>query len=361
MQFVDLKKQYDLYKDEIHEEMDKVLQSSAFINGPACTELEQDLSTFCGSPYSLSCSSGTDALLLPMMAWNIGPGDEVIVPAFTFIATASMVAFLGAKPVFVDVDPVTFNLDPALIEEKITKNTKAIIPVSLYGQCADMDAINAIAAKYNIPVIEDAAQSFGATYKGRFSCNLSTAATTSFFPAKPLGGYGDGGAVFTADETLAETMGYLKSHGQVKRYHHKYVGINGRMDTLQAAVVKVKLRHFADELKMRQKVADMYTESLKNLVETPVVLEHNTSTWAQYTIRVDNRDAVQEALKEKGIPTAVHYPVPLAKQEAFKPYDDGCDYPVSNKLSQRVMSLPMHALLTEQEIETVCTALKTIL
>jgi UDP-2-acetamido-2-deoxy-ribo-hexuluronate aminotransferase len=361
MQFVDLKKQYDLYKDEIHEEMDKVLQNTAFINGPACTELERDLSTFCGSPYSLSCSSGTDALLLPMMAWNIGPGDEVIVPAFTFIATASMVAFLGAKPVFVDVDSVTFNLDPALIEEKITKNTKAIIPVSLYGQCADMDAINAIAGKYNIPVIEDAAQSFGATYKGRFSCNLSTAATTSFFPAKPLGGYGDGGAVFTADETLAETMGYLKSHGQVKRYYHKYVGINGRMDTLQAAVVKVKLRHFVDELKMRQKVADMYTERLKGLTETPVVLEHNTSSWAQYTIRVDNRDDVQEALKERCIPTAVHYPVPLAKQEAFKPYNDGSDYPVSNKLSQRVMSLPMHALLTEQEIETVCTALKEIL
>jgi len=361
MQFVDLKRQYILYKDEIHREIDRVLESTAFINGPSVSELEANLSSFSGSPHSLTCSSGSDALLLPMMAWGIGPGEEVIVPAFTFIATASMVAFLGARPIFVDVEPLTFNIDPERIEEKITPATKAIIAVSLYGQCADMDAINSIAGRHGIPVIEDAAQSFGATYKGRNSCTLSNVATTSFFPAKPLGGYGDGGAVFTSDKKLSDAMRSIANHGQVERYRHKYVGINGRMDAIQAAIVNVKLSHFEEELKLRQKVADTYNRELSGLIETPVVSESNTSSWAQYTIRLDNRDAIQAELKAKGIPTAVHYPIPLPRQEAFKPFDDGSIYPVSDKLSSRVMSLPMHALLSETEIERVTSALKDIL
>ena len=361
--FCDLAAQLNKYRSEMERAIVNVVESTEFINGPAVSELEEDLSQFTGVPHTLTCSSGTDALLLPMMAWGIGPGDEVIVPAFTFIATASMVAFLGAKPVFVDIEPVTFTINPEKIEEKITSHTKAIIAVSLYGQCADMDAINAIAARYGIHVIEDAAQSFGATYKGRRSCSLSEVATTSFFPAKPLGGYGDGGAVFTSDGKLAETMGFIKNHGQIKRYNHKYVGINGRMDTLQAAIVNVKLRHFEEELELRQKAADAYTERLSGLVKTPVVLAHNTSSWAQYTIRLEihNRDAVQAVLKEKGIPTAVHYPIPLVKQEAFKPYSDGSEYPVSDNLSRRVLSLPMHALLTENEIEVVTQGLKDVL
>ncbi len=363
MQFVNLKEQYLRYREEIHQVIDQVLSDTAFINGPAIGELEDNLTDLCGARHSISCSSGTDALLLLMMAWDIGAGDEVIVPAFTFIATASMVAFTGAKPVFVDVEPVTFHINPEKIEEKITPRTKAIIAVSLYGQCADMDAVNTIARRHNIPVIEDAAQSFGATYKGRMSSTLSDAATTSFFPAKPLGGYGDGGAVFTSSSTLAEKIRMLRNHGQEKRYHHKYIGINGRMDTLQAAVVKVKLHHFPEELKLRQKAAQSYTDLLKGQVETPKLLEYNTSSWAQYTIRINekNRDKVREALAEKGIPTAVHYPIPLPNQDAFKPYHDGSKYPVSEELSRRVLSLPMHAYLKDEEIQQVVKALKDVL
>lgn len=358
MQFVDLKKQYDAYKDELQREIDRVIQSCAFINGPAVGELEKELSDYSGAHRTIACSSGTDALLLPLMALGIGPGDEVIIPAFTFIATGSMVAHIGARPVFVDVDPVTFTMDPGKIEEKITPATKAIIPVSLYGQCAPMAAINAIAEKHGLAVIEDGAQSFGARQGDRYSCNLSEFATTSFFPAKPLGGYGDGGAVFCRNEEQADLIKVLSSHGQVKRYHHKYVGLNARMDTLQAAIIKVKLRHFAHEIALRNKAAAMYTEALKNLVETPVVPEGNRSTWAQYTIHVDNRDQLQARLKEKGVPTAVHYPVPLNYQEAFADFRDGGEYPVSEKLSQRVLSLPMHAFITDEEIETVCSAIK---
>lgn len=362
MQFCDLQKQYNLYKDEIQSEINSVLESAAFINGPSVKELEAELAAFAGVKHAIACSSGTDALLLPFMAYDIQPGDEVICPAFTFIATASMVSFYKAVPVFVDVDPVSFNIDLDKIEEQITPRTKGIIAVSLYGQIPDMDRLNSIAARHGLWVLEDGAQSYGAEYKGKRSCSLSDVATTSFFPAKPLGGYGDGGAVFTDDDSLFEKMMMMRNHGQEKRYYHKYIGINGRMDTLQAAVVRVKLRHFEEELKGRRAAANYYTEGLKGFVETPVVLENRLSSWAQYTIRLDNRDAVRASLAEKGIPTAVHYPMPLPRQEAFSGLSSASDsFPVSDELAARVLSLPMHALITEEEQNEVITSLKEVL
>ena len=289
---------------------------------------------------------------------DVNPGDEVICPAFTFIATGTMISVLGAKPVFVDVDPVTFNLDPDKIEEKITNKTKGIIPVSLYGQCADFDRINAIAEKHGLWVLEDGAQSFGAEYKGKRSCSLTKMATTSFFPAKPLGCYGDGGAIFTSDNELAEKLKMIRNHGQEKRYLHKMIGYNGRIDTLQAAILLVKLKYFPTEIKERNRIAESYTNKLKGYVDTPVVLPGNMSVWAQYTIRVKDRDALRKKLSEYDIPTAVHYPMPLPKQEAFKYLRQGTDFPVSNKLSDTVMSLPMHPFLTEEEITFICDKIK---
>ena len=341
--------------------MDKVLSSSAYINGPAVAELEEGLKNYCGVKHAVACSSGTDAILLGLMAYDVQPGDEILVPAFTFIATASMVSFYKAIPVFVDVVPHTYTMNPEKIAEKITPRTRGIIPVSLYGQCADMDAINAIAVKNKLWVMEDAAQSFGATYKSRQSCNLSDMATTSFFPAKPLGGFGDGGAVFTDDDRLAEKLRVLRNHGQVKRYHHEYIGMNGRMDTLQAAVLKVKLKYFPEEVELRNKAAMQYTELLEGIAALPTVLKHNSSTWAQYTIRVPNRDAVRAKLTESGIPTAVHYPLPLGKQKAFSYLKDTDTYPVADDLASTVLSLPMHAFITSEEQNQVVKALKEAL
>jgi UDP-2-acetamido-2-deoxy-ribo-hexuluronate aminotransferase len=299
------------------------------------------------------------------MALGIGPGDEIITPGFTYIATAETVALLGAKPVYVDIDPRTYNLDPALLEAAITPRTKAIVPVSLYGQCADFDAINAIAAKHAIPVIEDAAQSFGATYKGRKSCNLSTIACASFFPSKPLGCYGDGGAIFTNDDELAKVMRQIARHGQDRRYHHVRVGVNSRLDTLQAAILLPKLAIFEEEVNLRQQVADRYatvfTGAVKQIM-TPIVLPyiepHNTSVYAQYTIRVQNRDAVQERLKQLGIPTAVHYPIPLNKQPAVA--DSTVNLPEGDEASEQVISLPMGPHLTESDQQRIGRCLATI-
>ncbi|MBI9107187.1 MAG: DegT/DnrJ/EryC1/StrS family aminotransferase [Spirochaetales bacterium] len=361
MEFVDLKKQYLEYKVEIDTEIKSVLDNCQFINGPAVKELETDLSAFCGAEHSIACSSGTDALTLAMMALDVKPGDEIIVPAFTFIATASMVSFLGAVPVFCDVDPVTFNIDPKLIKDKITSKTRGIIAVSLYGQTADFDIINSVAEENNLWVIEDAAQSFGAEYKGKKSCNLTKISTTSFFPAKPLGCYGDGGAVFTNDDELNERIRIVVNHGQEKRYFHKYIGVNGRMDTLQAAVVKVKLKYFSDEIKKRNSVAEKYTELLESFVKTPVVLSENKSVWAQYTIRTEKRDKIIDSLSAKGIPSAIHYPMPLPRQEAFSYLGQPVDFTVSDNLSIEVMSLPMHPFLETNDIETVCSAIKVAL
>lgn len=359
MNFIDLQQQYRLYKDEIHEEIGKVMDAASFIKGPFLAAFEEQLKNHAGAGFAVGCSSGTDALLLGLLAMDVKPGDEIIVPDFTFIATAEVVSFLGAVPVFVDVLDDTYNIDPARIEEKITDRTVGIIPVALYGQCADMDEINGIAEKHGLWVMEDGAQSYGAEYKGRKSCTLSTLGTTSFFPAKPLGCYGDGGAVFTSDEEAAQKIRTILNHGQTKRYHHSIIGVNSRLDALQAAILTVKLRHFNEEMDKKREVARKYTERLSGSVVTPTVKDHNVSVWAQYTVRTAERDRVTGYLKEKGIPTAVHYPIPLHKQEAFAYLENSdADYPVSVQLSGEVFSLPMHPFLTDEEIDLICTTIK---
>lgn len=357
MEFIDLKSQYQRLKQEIDAGIQRVLDHGQYILGPEVAELEEKLAAYAGSKYCITVANGTDALQIAQMALGIGPGDEVITPGFTYIATAETVALLGAKPVYVDVDPRTYNLDPALLESAITSRTKAIIPVSLYGQCADFDAINAIAARHGIPVIEDAAQSFGASYKGRKSCNLSTIACASFFPSKPLGCYGDGGAIFTDDDELAKVMRQIARHGQDRRYHHVRVGVNSRLDTIQAAVLLPKLAIFDEEMALRQLVAQRYGVLLQQagITTTPFVEAHNLSAWAQYTVRVPQREQVQDSLKKAGVPTAVHYPIPLNKQPAVA--DAGARLPVGDAVAQEVMSLPMSPNLSDADMHLVVDAL----
>ena len=358
--FIDLQAQYQAYKEEIDREVGDVMTSAQFIGGPKLQALEKGLADYTGAAHAIGCSSGTDALLLALMALDIKAGDEVITTPFTFIATAEVIAFLGAKAVFVDIDETTYNIDAALIEDAITERTKAIIPVSLYGQCADMDAVNAVAAKHNLPVIEDACQSFGAAYKGKKSCNLSTIGCTSFFPSKPLGCYGDGGALFTNDDVLAEKIRMLLNHGQNERYKHKYIGINGRLDAIQAAVLNIKLVHFDGEVEARERIGAAYSAKLaESNVVTPAVMEDRNSVFAQYSVRIKNREAVAAALNAKGIPTAVHYPMPLHLQEAFASlgYKQG-DFPVSERVSEEIMSLPMSPYLTEEQQDFIVAALK---
>ncbi|MHA6161352.1 DegT/DnrJ/EryC1/StrS family aminotransferase [Pseudomonas sichuanensis] len=356
IEFIDLKTQQALLRDKIDAGIARVLEHGQYILGPEVAELEEKLAAFVGAKYCISVANGTDALQIAQMALGIGPGDEVITPGFTYIATAETVALLGAKPVYVDVDPRTYNLDPQLLEAAITPRTKAIIPVSLYGQCADFDAINAIAAKHGIAVIEDAAQSFGATYNGKRSCNLTTISCTSFFPSKPLGCYGDGGAIFTNDDELAKVMRQVARHGQDRRYHHIRVGVNSRLDTLQAAILLPKLEIFERELEQRQQVAQQYQQLLEAAgIAAPFVAPGNTSAWAQYTVQVNARDAVQEILKAAGIPTAVHYPIPLNKQPAVA--DPQAHLPVGDAIAQRVMSLPMHPYMAIADQEKIVATL----
>lgn len=357
IEFIDLKAQQNLIKNKVDAGIQNVLTHGQYILGPEVTELEEKLASYVGAKHCITCANGTDALQIAQMAFGIGPGDEVITPGFTYIATAETVALLGAKPVYVDVNPKTYNLDVEQLEAAITPRTKAIIPVSLYGQCADFDAINAIAVKHGIPVIEDAAQSFGATYKGRKSCNLSTVACTSFFPSKPLGCYGDGGAIFTNDDELAKVIRQIARHGQDKRYHHIRVGVNSRLDTIQAAILLPKLEILDDEMQARQKVAEIYNQLFNQagIHTTPYLESYNTSAWAQYTIQVDNRAEVQEKLKAQGIPTAVHYPIPLNKQPAVA--DLNAVLPVGDIVAERVMSLPMHPYLTVEAQEKIVVAL----
>ena len=358
--FIDLQAQYQEYKTEIDKEVSEVFASAGFIGGPKLDSLEKNLAAFTGVKHAIGCSSGTDALLLALMALDIKAGDEIITTPFTFIATAEVIAFLGAKPVFVDIDEKTYNIDPTRIEALITKNTKAIIPVSLYGQCADMDAINAIADKHNLVVIEDACQSFGAEYKGKKSCALSAIGCTSFFPSKPLGAYGDGGAIFTDDDFLASKMRMLLNHGQNERYKHKYVGINGRLDALQAAILDVKLRHFDKEVKLRQAIGQRYSALLADAdIVTPFIENENTSVYAQYSVRVKDRASMVAKLSEQAIPTAVHYPMPLHLQEAFiyLGYKAG-DFPISERVSEEIMSLPMSPYLTNEQQEFIVKAIK---
>lgn len=362
IEFIDLKAQQQRILPDIERRMKAVLAHGQYIMGPEVLELEEKLAAYVGVKHCISASSGTDTLLIALMALGIGPGDEVITSPFTFIATGEMIALTGAKPVFVDIDPRTYNIDPNLIEVAITPQTKAIMPVSLYGQCADFDAINAIAEKYNLPVIEDGAQSFGATYKGKRSCGLSTIGSTSFFPSKPLGCYGDGGALFTNDDELATRMRQIRAHGQDRRYHHPALGINGRMDTLQAAVLLAKLEVFDDEVAARARIGSRYTELLQSSVITPFIAPENTSVYAQYTVIVENRDYVQKKLGEYGVPTAVHYPVPLHLQPVFaKPGLQKGTFPVSESTGERVMSLPMHPYLTDETLCHIGNALKEVI
>ena len=360
--FANLSLAYQDHKAEFDAAIGEVLSNSNYIMGEPISVLERKLEDFTGAKYAISCSSGTDALLLALMAMDIQPGDEVITTPFTFIATAETIAFLKAKPVFVDIEETSYNIDPAKIEEKITSRTKAVMPVSIFGQTADMDAINEIAEKHNLIIIEDAAQSFGATYKGKRSCNLSTFACTSFFPAKPLGCFGDGGAVFTSDEKFAEKIKSLRLHGQTERYHHKYIGMGGRMDTIQAAVLNVKMEHYEKDIVNRQRVAEEYSNQLSEFFKTPKLLEENTSVWAQYSIRVEDRENIAKKLKEAGIPTAIHYPKPLHLQECFDylEYAKG-DFPIAERVSNEILSLPMNPYLKNEEIEYISNQLKTAL
>lgn len=360
IEFANLHAQYAMYRNEIDSAIQRVIDSSQFIMGTEVKELEDELSRFTNT-QAISCANGTDALQIALLAIGIEPGDEVITTPFTFIATAEVIASLKAKPVFVDISEEDFNIDVERIESAITDKTKAIIPVSLFGQPSEMDKINEIAKQYKLRVIEDAAQSFGAIYNGKRSCNLSELATTSFFPAKPLGCYGDGGAVFTCNTELAEKIRSIRNHGQIKRYCHKYIGLNSRLDTLQAAILKVKLKYYDKEIDLRNKIAKRYTSLLNDKI-TPKVKPEKISVWAQYTVRIKSRDHIQEKLQSCGIPTAVHYPRPLHLQEAFAfcEWKKG-DFPVAEKASTEVMSLPISAYLTEEEQNYICDKLNAFL
>jgi len=356
MEFTDLKTQYRVLQKEIDARMKRVLEHGQYILGPEVRELEEKLAAYAGSKHCITVASGTEALLIALMALDIKPGDEVITTPFTFIATGEMIVLLGAKPVFVDVEEDTANIDASRIAAAITPKTRAIMPVSLYGQPADMDEINAIAAKHKLAVIEDAAQSFGATYKGRKSCNLSTIGATSFFPSKPLGCYGDGGALFTNDAALATAMREIRHHGQSGRYVHTRIGVGGRMDSLQCAVVLAKLGRFDWELERRIALAKRYDKLLERF--RPIrVKPDRTSVFAQYTLRTPERDRIQQVLKEKGIPTAVHYPQSLHQQPAYAHAYRGLSFPLSEKLAREVISLPMSADLAEADQDRIAAAL----
>jgi len=352
--FANLQHQYQLYKKEIDANIQKVLDNSNYIMGDEVRELESELEKFTQSKHAITCSSGTDALLLAMMALDIQPGDEVITTVFSFIATAETIALLKAVPVFVDIEENTFNIDASKIEAAVTPKTKAIMPVSLYGQPCDLDEINAISKKHNLKIIVDGAQSFGATYKEQAEVHHCDIYTTSFFPSKPLGCYGDGGAVFTNNDEYADKIKMLRVHGQNKRYHHKYIGLGARLDTIQAAVLLAKLPRYAGEIKARQAVAENYTQGLPECVQTPKLEFNRRSVWAQYTIRVSERDKVQNKLIKAGILTAVHYPMPLHLQECFKYLDkkEG-GFPISENAAGEVLSLPMNPFLTKVETEII--------
>ena len=356
--FIDLKTQYQALKTSIDERIHKVLDHGQYIMGPEVRELEERLESYTGARNCITVASGTEALLISLMALGIKPGDEVITTPFTFVATAEVIVLLGAVPVFVDIEPDTCNINASLIEAAITPKTRAIMPVSLYGQPADMDEINAIAARHgNIPVIEDAAQSFGAEYKGRKSCNLSTIGCTSFFPSKPLGCYGDGGAIFTNDDTLAQAMREIRIHGQERRYVHTRIGVGGRMDTLQCAIVLAKLERFDWEIGQRLKMGARYNQLLADKIPAVTQRPDRTSVFAQFTIFVENREQMQEALKQLGIQTAVHYPIPINEQLAYRHLCcPGCT-PVSQRRASQVMSLPMSADLTDDGQDAIYSAL----
>ena len=358
--FVDLKAQYQALKPQIQERINRVLEHGQYIMGPEVAELEQKLAAYTGAKHCITVASGTEALLISLMALGVKPGDEVITTPFTFVATAEMIVLLGAKPVFVDIEPDTCNIDARLIKAAITPKTRAIMPVSLYGQPADMEEINAIAAKHKLPVIEDAAQSFGAEYKGRKSCNLSTIGCTSFFPSKPLGCYGDGGAIFTNDDAAAQACREIRVHGQSKRYVHTRIGVGGRMDTLQCAIVLAKLERFDWEVRQRIAKGTRYNQLIDEVgIQRVQQRTNRTSVFAQYTVLVENREQVQEALKRAGIPTAVHYPLPLNEQPAYRYLCSTGSTPLAAQLAGQVLSLPMSADITPIQQATIVDTLHT--
>lgn len=356
--FIDLAAQQTRLKTKIDAGIARVLEHGKYILGPEVTELEQVLGTYTGAQHCITCANGTDALQIALMAVGVSTDDEVITPGFSYIATAETAALLGAKLKYVDINLDDYNIDVAQLEAAITPRTKAIIPVSLYGRCANFDAINTIASKHNITVIEDAAQSFGATINGKKSCNLSTISCTSFFPSKPLGCYGDGGAMFTSDDQLAESLRQIARHGQTRRYHHVRVGVNSRLDTLQAAILLAKLDILDDEIAARQQVAEYYGEQLSGIKALAIAdtgTAINTSAWAQYTIRCTDRDQLIAALKSRNIPTAVHYPLPLYKQPAV--LDETVNLINSDKAASQVVSLPIHAYMKKEEMDEVVAAI----
>lgn len=365
MQFIDLKRQYEILKDKIDPSIHSILDSCRFILGPEIAQLENMLAQYTNTKHCVTCGSGTDALLMPLMAWGIGPGDAVFTTPFTFIATAEVIKLVGAVPVFVDIDPISFNIDTQKLDSAINKTLtegkykpKAIIPVDLFGLPADYDAIDAIAKKHNLLTLEDAAQAFGAIYKNKKTCSFVNAAATSFFPAKPLACYGDGGAVFTNDDSLFDKLISIRMHGQGEdRYQHARIGINGRMDSIQAAVLIAKMSIFDDEIAKRNIVANKYNEALNKLVITPAVPDFATSVWAQYSVLADNaahRADLQANLKKNDVPTAIYYPIPLHLQPAFADLNySKNDFPVAESISERIFSIPMHPYINDDEIELI--------
>ncbi|RMI12568.1 MAG: DegT/DnrJ/EryC1/StrS family aminotransferase [Calditrichaeota bacterium] len=368
LQFIDLQAQQARIREQIEARIRRVLDHCQFIMGPEVQEVEERLAAYAGVRHCITCASGTDALLMALMALDIGPGDAVITPPFTFIATAEVIALLGATPVFVDIEPTTFNLDPAKLEQafqaEVIKSGKCrlrgIMPVDLFGQPADYAEIEAFARQHDLFVVQDAAQSFGAEYRGRKSGSLGDISATSFFPAKPLGCYGDGGAVFTDDDHLAEKLRSIRVHGQGRhKYDNVRIGVNGRFDTIQAAILLAKLDIFDEEIKLRNEVADRYNELLRGVVETPQVKPDRRSVWAQYSVLSDHRDELMARLKAQGIPTAIYYPRPLHLQPAFEYLGySGGDFPVSESVAQRIFSLPMHPYLTPEDQHRIATAIK---
>lgn len=362
MDFIDLKTQYLTFRPAIRDAIDRVLEHGKFIMGPEVEELEQTLARYVGCRHAITVASGTDSLEIALRALEIGPGDEVVTVPFTWISTAEVIAQVGAKPVFVDIDPLDFNIAVDKIEAAITPATKALLPVSLFGQMPDYDAINAIAARHGVTVIEDAAQSFGATRHGVKSCNATRVASTSFYPAKPLGCYGEGGALFTNDDDLALKMKAIRTHGGIRRHYHDLVGMNGRFDTLQAAIMLAKWPGFAGEVEARERIGTRYTDHLRDICATPAIRDGNTHVYAQYTIRVPERDALAERLKELGIPTAVYYPKCLHEQPVFANLGHTYGaFPAAEAASREVISLPLNPYLSESDQDKVISAVRSVL
>lgn len=359
--FIDLKTQQNIIKSSIYNKIDTVLEHGLFIMGPEVQEFEKKLCQFTGAKYCVAVANGTDALLISLLALNIQPGDEIITSAFTFAANSEVIHLLKAKPVYVDIDEKTFNINHEKIEQAITSKTKAIMPINLYGQCSELLEICSIAKKYDLPVIEDAAQSFGAMHHNFFSCNIADLSCTSFFPSKPLGCYGDGGAIFTNSDEIAEVIKRIRVHGQKERYYHTEIGMNSRLDTLQAAILLAKLEIFPNEIELRQVKANLYADKLTEHFELPYIKNYNKSVFAQYTIKVKSRNIFIQKLKDMGIPTAIHYPIPAHLQPAF--YDSEFpkgSLPITEKICHEVLSLPFSPYLENEDINYITDSLISI-